>query len=248
MTTQPEAILIIAASESDANLYYATQFLAPDPFIFLEIRGRKILIMNELELDRARKQAEAHEIIPTSKIVAKLRARGVKPISTAEIVHFILKERGARKLLVPANFPVEHADPLRAKGIHIRSKPDPFYETRTIKTRGEILAISETQRHTEAAVREAIRVLKQAKIKGRYLVYKGKRLTSEMVKEVINVKLMEAGSIAAHTIVSCGTQCVDPHHQGSGPLLACESIIMDVFPRSSRSRYFADMSRTVVRG
>ncbi|MBI2120109.1 MAG: aminopeptidase P family protein, partial [Parcubacteria group bacterium] len=77
---------------------------------------------------------------------------------------------------------------------------------------------------------------------------KGKRLTSEMVKEVINVKLMEAGSIAAHTIVSCGTQCVDPHHQGSGPLLACESIIMDVFPRSSRSRYFADMSRTAVRG
>jgi Xaa-Pro aminopeptidase len=59
---------------------------------------------------------------------------------------------------------------------------------------------------------------------------------------------MESGCIAAHTIVSYGRQCVDPHDQGSGTLPANESIIMDVFPRSSESRYFADMTRTVVRG
>src|SRR3990167_1133344 len=69
-----------------------------------------------------------------------------------------------------------------------------------------------------------------------------------MIKQVINVSLMESNCIAAYTIVSCGKQCVDPHNQGSGPLLAHESIIMDVFPHSSESRYFADMTRTVVRG
>src|SRR3989338_4291956 len=106
MTTQHEAILIIAASESDANLYYATQFLAPDPFIFMEVRGRKILVMNELELDRARDQSSVDEVIPTSKIVEKLRKRGVKPITTTEIFHFLLKKRGVAKLLVPADFPI----------------------------------------------------------------------------------------------------------------------------------------------
>ncbi len=48
MSTEPD-ILIIAASETDANLYYATRFLAPDPFIFLRIKGEKMLIMSDLK-------------------------------------------------------------------------------------------------------------------------------------------------------------------------------------------------------
>ena len=248
MTQDHEARLIIAASERDSNLYYATQFLAPDPFIFAEIRERRTLIMNELELDRARDQAEVDEVIPTAKIVNKLRERSVKPITTIEIVHFLLKERGAKKLLVPADFPIEYADGLRTKGYHIRFKSDPFYEERMIKNKKEIQAIVQTQRYTERAVREAVRILEKSKIKGRYLIYKGKKLTSEHIKQVINVSLMESGCIAAHTIVACGKQGVDPHNQGSGPLHAHESIIMDVFPHSSHSRYFADMTRTVVRG
>lgn len=243
-----EATLIIAASERDSNLYYTTQFLAPDPFIFTEIRGRKILLMNELELDRAREQASVDDVIPTSKIVGKLRKQGVKSITMVEMIHFLLKERGVNQLLVPADFPIEYADTLRAKGYSIRHKADPFYEKRMIKTKHEVEAITHTQRHTERAVGEAIRILKKTKIRGRYLIYKGKRLTSEDVKQIINVTLMESGCIAAHTIVSCGRQCVDPHNQGSGPLFAHESIIMDVFPHSSESRYFADMTRTVVRG
>ncbi|MBI1977888.1 MAG: aminopeptidase P family protein [Candidatus Omnitrophica bacterium] len=248
MASNHEVKLIIAASERDSNLYYATQFLAPDPFIFAEIRGRKILVMNELELDRARTQARAHEVIPTSKIVRKLRDRGVKPITTTEIIHFLLKERGTHRLLVPADFPIEYADGLRAKGYHIRFKQDPFFEERLIKHKKEVEAICKTQRQTERAVREAIRILKKAKIKGRCLIYKGKKLTSEYIKQVINVSLMKSGCIAAHTIIACGKQGVDPHNQGQGLLHAHESIIMDVFPHSSHTRYFADMTRTVVRG
>ena len=52
------ATLMIAASESDSNLFYATRFMAPDPFIFLEIKGERILIMSDLEMDRARSQAQ----------------------------------------------------------------------------------------------------------------------------------------------------------------------------------------------
>ena len=36
-----DALLLIAASEADANLYYATRFLAPDPFVFLQVGTRK---------------------------------------------------------------------------------------------------------------------------------------------------------------------------------------------------------------
>ncbi len=243
-----EAILIIAASERDANLYYATRFIAPDPFIFTEIDGRKILAMSELEVDRARSEATVDEVVPVSKIVKKLKVRGATKISTAEIVHFIFEERGVKKALVPFDFPIVYADALRAYGYSIRSKRDPFYEKRMIKTSAEIKAIEESLKCTERAIGKAVEVLKQANIKGRYLIHKGKRLTSEAVKQIINVDLMESGCIAAHTIVSSGKQCVDPHDQGSGPLLAHQSIIMDVFPHSSKSRYFADTTRTFVRG
>ncbi|OGX06356.1 MAG: Xaa-Pro aminopeptidase [Omnitrophica bacterium RIFCSPLOWO2_12_FULL_50_11] len=248
MVRNEEATLIIAASERDSNLYYATGFLAPDPFIFAEIRGRKIVLMSELELDRARREAEADEVIPTGKITAKLKRAGVTPITAAEMVHALFRERRVKCVLVPSDFPIEHADALRKKGYKIRFKPDPFYSERTIKNKKEVAAITQTLRHTERAVREAVHVLTKARIKGRYLMYKGKRLTAETLKQIINVSLMESGCIAAHTIVSSGRQCVDPHHQGSGPLPAHESIVMDVFPRATASRYFADMTRTVVRG
>ena len=49
-----KATVFIAASELDSNLYYATRFIAPDPFIYLEIKGERIMVMNDLEMDRAR--------------------------------------------------------------------------------------------------------------------------------------------------------------------------------------------------
>src|SRR3990167_8043788 len=101
MGTGKEATLLIAASKADSNLYYATEFLAPDPFIFLKIRGRKILMMNELELDRARKEAAVDEVISTSKIAAKLKAKCAKAVSSIDLIQFLLKERHVNRLLVP---------------------------------------------------------------------------------------------------------------------------------------------------
>ena len=52
--TQDQATLMIAASELDSNLYYATRFIAPDPFVFLEVKGERVLVMSDLEIDRAK--------------------------------------------------------------------------------------------------------------------------------------------------------------------------------------------------
>jgi Xaa-Pro aminopeptidase len=56
------------------------------------------------------------------------------------------------------------------------------------------------------------------------------------------------GGLASHTIVAGGRQGCDPHEQGHGPLRAQEPIIIDVFPRSQKTGYFGDITRTVVRG
>ena len=55
--------LIVATSDTDADMLYATKFWAPDPFIFLERNGRRTLVLSDLEIDRGRKQADADELL-----------------------------------------------------------------------------------------------------------------------------------------------------------------------------------------
>ena len=62
-----EARLMIAASETDADMYYATRFLAPDPFIFFQIGAEKHLLMSDLERDRARAQAQVDHVLSLSE-------------------------------------------------------------------------------------------------------------------------------------------------------------------------------------
>jgi Xaa-Pro aminopeptidase len=160
----------------------------------------------------------------------------------------LLRERLIKRVLVPANFPFLHAARLQQLGYELQSKREPFYESRVVKTPEEIRHIEAAQRATEAAVAVAHEALRRAEIRGDQFWLSGEILTSERIKKLINVALMERDCIAQHTIVAGGEQACDPHNEGSGPLPAHRSIIFDVFPRSATSRYFADMSRTVIRG
>ena len=242
------ATLMIAASESDSNLYYATRFIAPDPFIFMEVKGERILLMSDLEMDRARSQATVEQVLSYSELERRAKAQGTAAPGSVDVLHLVLQDRGIKQVLVPGNFPFGHALKLQALGYQLETKKEPFYEHRAIKTAEEIRCIEDAQRATEAAVAAAHEALRTADIRDNLLWLDGTPLTSERIKKLINVALMERDCVAQHTIVAGGDQACDPHNEGSGPLPAHRSIIFDVFPRSAATRYFADMSRTVVRG
>ncbi len=247
-TSQTDATLFIAASESDSNLFYATRFMAPDPFVYLELKGERVMVMSDLEVDRARHQATVDRVISYSEIERQAKAQGVSEPGTVDVVHVLLKQAGATQILVPSTFPFLHAQRLQELGYTLRTKREPFYEQRVVKTAEEVRHIEAAQRATESAVAAAHDSLRRAEIRDNQLWLDGAVLTSERVKQLINVKLMECNCVAQHTIVAGGEQACDPHDEGSGPLPAHRSIIFDVFPRSAGSRYFADMSRTVIRG
>jgi len=248
VATSDPAILMIANSETDSNLYYATKFLAPDPFIFFQINGHKTVVMSDLELDRAKAQGRVDEILSYSAIENQLKSEGLNEPRTVDVIDACLKSRGAKRLLVPGEFGFRHAEALRAKGYSLTTKAEPFFEERVLKFPEEIEAITQTQRATETAVEAAIEVIRESKIKKDELHWDGGVLTAESIKKIINVKLMELDCVAQHTIVACGIQGCDPHDEGSGPLRPHQSIVMDVFPRSGKTRYYADMTRTVVKG
>ena len=101
----------------------------------------------------------------------------------------------------------------------------------------------------EVGLAEGIQVIKRSKIaRNGTLVYNNNPLTSERLRAVINTAIIQAGGIASHTIVACADQACDPHEEGHGPIKANTPIILDVFPRSQKTGYFGDITRTVVKG
>lgn len=239
-----QAVVMYAASETDANLYYATRFLVGDPVPFIQVGRRKMLVLSDLELGRGRDEARVDEVLSHSEI---LRSLG-KKASLARVIESVLRDHGADRCVVPANFPLGLADALRARGIRVRTRPHPFYPERALKTPEEVRAIERAQRATERAVEAALDVLRRARIRGNKIYSGGQVVTSEFLKRVINVRLMEENCVARNTIVASGDQGCDPHNRGRGPIEPHRTIVIDVFPRSGDSLYYADMTRTVVKG
>ncbi|MBI3327972.1 MAG: aminopeptidase P family protein [Nitrospinae bacterium] len=242
------AVLFVAASERDANLYYATRFLAPDPFIFMQTSTEKLLLMSDLELDRAKAQATVERVLSYSAYDRKLKDQGVAQPTAADVVSCLLQELAITDLIVSTHFGVELADALRERGYRLQTRKEPFFPERALKSAQEVQYVLETMRATEEALGHAIDAIRSSEIRHGQLYYQGQVLTSEYIKRLINVTLMEKECIAQHTIVACGDDACDPHQEGSGPLRPHQAIVFDVFPRSARTGYFADISRTVVKG
>ncbi len=244
-----KTILIIADSEKDSNMYYATGFLAPDPFVYIQKDSEKIIFTGDLELDRARSQSRVDKVLPLSKYEKIIRKRGEKPSKLIEIVIAILRDINIKRLLVPANFNVEYADFLRKKGLKLSVKEEPFFKSREIKSEQEIRHIVKILRKTEEVLSMAIDYIKKSNVKNGYLYSRsGSLITSESIRKLVDVELVKKGCFAKNTIVSCGEQSCEPHNMGSGPLRVSESIIFDVFPKDEQTGYYADISRTIVKG
>src|SRR4051794_6374678 len=111
--------LIVAASEEDADMLYATRFFAPDAFIFLEQNGKRTLVLSDLEIDRGRKQAEADEILAYSDFEEEVQAgRKTSPPFEKVLSHF-LRKRKVRSALVPAKFPLGYAREIASHQIRL---------------------------------------------------------------------------------------------------------------------------------
>jgi Xaa-Pro aminopeptidase len=244
-----ENLLIVADSERDANMLYATGLFVPDPFIFLQTAERRpLIVMSDLEMDRARAQAPRCRAVWLSAYQRKLRADGIKKIGFARIIREILREKKIRRVIVPDNFPFGLARELRKLGIKLKPRAV-FFPKREIKSADEVKKISAALMMAEVGMAEGMQALRLSKIdRRRQLIYRGSPLTSERLRAVIDCAVLQASGLAANTIVAGGRQACDPHERGFGRLRANELIIIDIFPRSQKTGYFGDITRTVVRG
>jgi Xaa-Pro aminopeptidase len=244
---KPLPKLIVAASDTDADLLYATRFFAPDAFVFLEQDGRRAVVLNDLEIDRGRKEAEVDEIVALSD-VAKLCRKG-KEAPFAEQISAFLLERKIRRVAVPSSFPLGLATDLAKRGIVAIPQRGLFWPARELKQPAELKLVSRALRITEAGMARGHEVLRATEIGPKNaLRWAGTPLTSEILRAEIDAAILRAGGLPANTIVAGGEQACDPHERGHGPLRGNELIILDIFPRTAATGYFGDLTRTVVRG
>ena len=243
-----DALLMIGSSERCANLFYATRFRAPGPFVFLWTPNEKIMLAHNLEIDRARDQACVNRVLPYTQYEKRAKERiQERPDGNAVLLE-LLRDLGLGTLQVPADFPLGTADFLRGEGIELAIATEPLFPQRTIKDATEIENVRRAMRAAEAGMETAIEGLCAADVRDGVLFLNGDVLTSERLRRMVHQTLMDCDSIGEHTIIASGDQGCDPHQVGFGPLRAGETIIIDIFPRDEASGYYGDLTRTVCKG
>src|SRR5271154_5098188 len=205
-----DALLMVADSERDANMLYATGLFVPDPFIYLRAGGRALIVLSDLEIDRARKQAPHCRAMSLSAYQQKLRRDGVKSPRFAHVIREILRENKIRRPIVPDNFPLGLAKDLKKLGIKLKPRAS-FFPKREIKSADEIRKISAALTMAEVGMAEGMEVLRRSKIaRNRNLIYHGLPLTSEKLRAVIDCAILQACGLASNTIVAGGRQAFAP--------------------------------------
>lgn len=238
-------IVLYGSTEFDAalfssDLYWRTHFGAPDPFVCVDMGKKVYVLVSNLELSRASK-ARGITAVP-------LEQYGWVPgqpagVSAAEF----LTAHKIQSVRVPSSTPYGFVAELEKK-VNVSRAEDPVYPERIIKTAQEAAEIARVQGAVEKAILRARTILSKSKIKNGKLYWNGSPLTSEFLRGQIDESLYADGCFANGTIVAGGKQAADPHESGKGQLLAHQPIVVDVFPRSRESLYFADCTRTFFKG
>jgi Xaa-Pro aminopeptidase len=243
-------LLFFADGYRFPDVYHTTRLLTPDPIIALEDVEELVVVASSLEEGRARAESRATEVRNANEFGAQeLASKNV--IGTdldAAVIKGLLSERGVRRVAVPPYFPIGLAERLREGGIELVVASD-LRERRRSKRPDEIEAIEAAQRATEEAWRAGVEAIRRAKVRpDATLELDGAVFTAERLRAIVEAALLERGYASDGAICAPGPQAANPHQIGTGPLRAKEPIVMDIFPQHKKTRYWADMTRTVSRG
>ena len=244
-------LLLVGESYSNQNLFYKTRFLCGDPFVYVERDGHRVLVTGAMERSRAEKESTVTEVVTFDDYGYRdlLRELNDRVHAFTAVLTKIARAFDSSSVLVEGSFPALYADQLRSDGVSVDIDPRLLVAARRQKSEAEIAAIEEAQRATERATARALEVLAESEEQDGLLYFEGSSLTAERLRAAIEVSLIYDGMESSLSpIVAGGPGAADPHWKGEGPLKFGEAIVLDVFPRSERTRYHADMTRTVVRG
>lgn len=241
--------LLFADTHKSADQLYIGGFSVPDAFVSFK-KGRKwYAVLNQLEFARALKESRFDEILPLELWLERAREKFQQgKVGYGELVATLADQFAISAFKVPGDFPSSLAFKLVELGVKIDVCEGSLFPSREVKTEEELAMIREGNRCSAIGIRAAEKAIRRSVVKAGKLMLGGKALSSERLRSIIEIACLEAGSLSMETIAAGGDQACDPHCSGHGPLRANELIIVDVFPRVSKTGYHGDMTRTFLKG
>jgi Xaa-Pro aminopeptidase len=247
-----EAILLAGPPSDNKAVMHKVRFAAHDPAIWIGTRDRAILIARDVELPRARAGGSADAVHAYEEFTPPGGLSGDRGIRAAQATAECLARLGITRVHADRSLALVYVHELNERGIAVSLDPTLGIHERRQKDEHEVACLRAVQNATEAVIERALRLIAGAKADADGVLRDPDEpshpLTSDAVRSRISRWLFDYGCIAEGTIVVCGPQGADCHADGHGELRTSQPILLDVFPRDTRTGYHGDCSRTMVHG
>jgi Xaa-Pro aminopeptidase len=246
-----EGVLIHADTVRSATLRHELPLGIIDPFTYIEVDGRRVVVITVLEADRVAAVAPDVEVIdPYDLGMDGLIAQGLSwDEAELELALKACERLELTKVTVPADTGIAIADRLRAAGIEVVVDQEQFSRRRRVKNELEIAGVRRAQAAATGAMGIAAELLRDSYDRDGVLYHRGEALTAEAVRDAMRSHTAELGAPMPHdVVVAAGAAGASGHEPGSGPLPAGVPIVIDIWPQDESSTCWADMTRTFVAG
>jgi Xaa-Pro aminopeptidase len=249
-----EARMMAGIPTLNAGLYRTIRFLVGDPVVYLEVPKsgggwNSTLICRDIEMGRAKLNARASNVACPADFTPDGGLSGDRETATAQSAAEALKRWGMRRVIVDRSLPMIYAEMLQRAGIEIHCDTQWGVMERRQKDEQEIEYIRKAQKITEEVMELACRTVAHATAHADGILHvDGSPLTSERLRTLIDIWLLERECSNPGAIVAGGPVGADCHDHGHGPLRTGEPVIVDIFPRDKKTLYNGDCTRTVVHG
>ena len=241
--------LLAGIPSTNDTLFHAIRFSAGDPAALIEGSGERLLIIRDIEMDRAKAHARVDRVACPADFMPEGGLSGDRETATAQATAEAVRHSGATAVRSDRTLPLSFVEALRDAGIEVEYDADLGVRERRSKDDEELDSLRASQAATQAAIAMACETIAGATADTDGLLqHDGDALTSERVRRMIDVFLLDRDHDNPSSIVAGGPQGGDCHNSGHGALRTGEPIIIDVFPRSKTTKYNGDCTRMVVHG
>ena len=249
------AAVLAGYAEKNASLMRRLGVPLGDPAAWIEIDSRRIGLVRDLEMDRVRAAGRVDEVTCPAEHPPGVGLSADRETATAEAATEILRTARIEEVRVDRSLPFIFAWHFQQAEIIVTYDHQLGVVDRRPKSDAELKFLADAQSITEDVMRWTCQRIAACDVgpddagNEDALIFDGDVLTSERVRAMVAIEFLKRGCTMSHgAIIATAPQVADCHHSGSGNLYSGRPIIVDLFPRDERSRYWGDCTRTVVHG
>lgn len=250
-----KAKLLAGIPAENSALFHRVRFGVGDPAAWIELAGengpaKRIFIVRDIEVDRARSAVQVDRVAAPAEFAPSGGLSGDRATATAQAVAECLRREKVSSVTTDRTLPFIFAWHIQQAGIPLEYAPEMGVRERRVKDEQEIEWLRKAQAVTEDAILMACQTIARASADRKGILHHaGEPLTSERMRQMISVYLLELGFSNHHdSIVASLPHSADCHDRGAGAIRTGQAVIVDIFPQDMSTRYWGDCTRTVVHG